>query len=174
MNSGILFNHKSVVRRPEFVTRKVSRTVAWIASGDRDHIELGNLSARKDWGYAKDCVEGMWSMLQYKYGDEFIIGTEELHTVRNSVEEAFRVVDINVHWKGSWVNEVGPSDSDEVLVKVNRKFFRPLESDNYMADYTKGKERTWLEPKTVFTQLVTIMVKYDAYLIEKRGTNPPA
>ena len=161
MSSGILFNHESEVRGPEFVTRKISLAVARIASGDMEPIELGNLSARKDWGYAKDYVEGMWSMLQYKYGDDFVLGTGELHTVREFVEEAFKVAGISIHWKGSGVNEVGLSDGDEVLVRVNRKFFRPLESDNYMADYSKARERFGWTPKTNFRRLVEIMVKHD-------------
>ncbi len=161
MSSGILFNHESEVRGPEFVTRKISLAVARIASGDREPIELGNLSARKDWGYAKDYVEGMWSMLQYKYGDDFVLGTGELHTVREFVEEAFRAVGINIHWKGSGINEVGLSDDDEVLVRVNRKFFRPLESDNYMADYSRAREKLDWSPKTDFRELVKIMVNHD-------------
>ena len=108
-------------------------------------------------------------MLQYKYGDDFVMGTGELHTVRDFVEEAFRVVGINVHWKGSGVNEVGLSDSDEVLVKVNSKFFRPLESDNYLSDYSKAKEKLGWEPRTGFRDLVNIMVKHDLSIMESRG-----
>lgn len=161
MSSGILFNHESEVRGPEFVTRKISKAVAKIAAGSKEPIELGNLGARKDWGYAKDYVEGMWSMLQYKYADDFVLGTGELHTVREFVEEAFRVVGINIHWRGSGINEVGLSESDDVLVKVNKEFFRPLESDNYVADYLKAKRELKWEPIIKFNDLVKIMVNHD-------------
>ena len=161
MSNGILFNHESEMRGPEFVTRKISKAVARIASGSKDPIELGNLSARKDWGYAKDYVEGMWQILNYKYADDFVLGTGELHTVREFVEVAFKVAGIDIHWKGSGINEVGLSQENEVLVRVNRKFFRPLESDNYMADYAKAKRELGWEPKTRFDELVRIMVNHD-------------
>lgn len=161
MSNGILFNHESEMRGPEFVTRKISKAVARIKSGDRKPIELGNLNARKDWGYAKDYVEGMWKILNYKYADDFVLGTGELHTVREFVEEAFSIVGVNVHWRGSGVNEVGLSEADEVLVKVSREFFRPLESDNYVADFSKAKmELGWI-PKTDFKELVKKMVEHD-------------
>lgn len=161
MSSGILFNHESEVRGPEFVTRKISLAVARVAAGSSEPIELGNLSARKDWGYAQDYVEGMWSMLQYKYGDDFVMGTGETHTVRDFTEEAFRAIGMNINWVGSGINEVGLSDDDEVLVKVNRGFFRPLESDNYCADYTKVSMKLGWKPKTRFRDLVRIMVQND-------------
>lgn len=161
MSSGILFNHESEVRGPEFVTRKISLAVARIASGDRRPIELGNLNARKDWGYAKDYVEGMWKMLQYKYGDDFVMGTGEIHTVREFVEESFKAIGIEIRWHGSGVNEVGFSQDDEIVVKVNKEFFRPLESDNYLADYSKAKKQLNWIPKTKFPELVKIMVEHD-------------
>ncbi len=161
MSSGILFNHESEMRGPEFVTRKISKAVARISSGSREPIELGNMGARKDWGYAEDYVYGMWLMLNHKYADDFIMGTGELHTVREFAEEAFHVSGIEIHWKGSGINEVGLSQDDEVLVKVNKKFFRPLESDNYLADYSKAKHELNWEPKTRFKELVRKMVLYD-------------
>ena len=161
MSSGILFNHESEMRGPEFVTRKISKAVARISSGSLEPIELGNLSARKDWGYAGDYVYGMWLILQHKYADDFVMGTGELHTVREFAEEAFRVAGVEIHWKGSGINEVGLSKDDEVLVKVNKKFFRPLESDNYLADYTKAKRELKWEPKTKFKELVKKMVLHD-------------
>lgn len=167
MSNGILFNHESEFRGPEFVTRKISQAVARRAAGGKEPIELGNMSARKDWGYAKDYVEGMWSMMQYKFGDDFVMGTGELHTVREFVEEAFKVTGIDIHWVGRGINEVGLSQDDEVLVKVNKTFFRPLESDNYLADYTKAKEKLGWKPKTNFKELVKIMVKNDMKLLER-------
>ena len=161
MSSGILFNHESEMRGPEFVTRKISKAVARISSGSLEQIELGNMSARKDWGYAEDYVYGMWLMLQHKYADDFVLGTGELHTVREFAEEAFRVAGMEIHWKGSGINEVGLSNDDEILVKVNKKFFRPLESDNYLADYTKANQELHWKPKTKFKELVKKMVMHD-------------
>ncbi len=158
---GILFNHESEVRGPEFVTRKISLGVASIAKGNRTPIELGNLSARKDWGYASDYVEGMWRILNYKYADDFILGTGELHTVREFVETAFSVVNQDITWKGSGTNEIALSNNDEVLVKVNKSYFRPLESDNYLADYSKAREKLGWKPKVTFKELVKIMVEHD-------------
>ncbi len=161
MSSGILFNHESEVRGPEFVTRKISLHVAKYAMGKHDVLELGNMDARKDWGYAKDYVEGMIDMLQYKRPDDFVLGTGELHTVREFVTEAFGNIGVNVHWKGTGIGEVGLSNKDEILVRVNSKFFRPLESDNYVADYSKAKKELGWEPDVKFSRLVKIMVESD-------------
>ena len=146
------------------MTRKISRSVARINHGSKEPIVLGNLSAVKDWGYARDYVEGMWMMLQQDYPDDFVLGTGESHTVREFAETAFRSIDMNIHWKGSGVNEVGLSDEGRTLVKVSREFFRPLESDNYMADYYRAKAKLGWEPKTKFSDLVQIMVKNDIKL----------
>ena len=161
MSNGILFNHESAVRGPESVTRKISTAVARIANGFYDPIVLGNLSAVKDWGYAKDYVEGMWMMLQQDYPDDFVLGTGESHTVREFAEAAFSVIGEKVEWKGSGVNEVGLSADGSTLVKVTREFFRPLESDNYRADYSKARKKLGWEPKTGFRGLVQIMVEND-------------
>ena len=161
MANGILFNHESEVRGPEFVTRKISLHVAKYSAGYKKPLELGNLNARKDWGYAKDYVEGMWKILNYKYPDDFVLGTGELHTVREFVEEAFRVIGVNVSWRGKGLNEIGLSDKDEVLVKVSKNFFRPLESDNYVANYSKAKEKLGWEPKVKFKELTKLMVESD-------------
>lgn len=161
MSSGILFNHESEIRGPEFVTRKISKSVANIHHGSKEPIILGNLSAVKDWGYARDYVEGMWMMLQQDYPDDFVLGTGESHTVREFAEAAFHSIGMNIQWKGSGINEVGISDEGRTLVKVSREFFRPLESDNYMADYTKARTKLGWEPKTKFDELVRIMVDND-------------
>ena len=166
MSNGILFNHESEVRGPEFVTRKISRAVAKIANGFHDPIVLGNLSAVKDWGYAKDYVEGMWMMLQQDYPDDFVLGTGESHTVREFAEAAFSVIGEKVEWKGSGVNEVGLSADGSTLVKVTREFFRPLESDNYRADYSKARKKLGWKPKTGFRDLVKIMVHSDMRIVE--------
>ena len=161
MTNGILFNHESEVRGPEFVTRKISLGVANIYRGSGMPIMLGNLDAKKDWGYAEDYVRGMWLMMQQDYPDDFVLGTGEQHTVREFAEEAFRVIGINITWKGSGVNEVGLSDDGKTMVKVSRDFYRPLESDNYMADYSKAKNKLGWEPRVKFRELVKLMVESD-------------
>ena len=161
ISNGILFNHESEFRGPEFVTRKITLGVARIAKGEKYIIELGNLNSRKDWGYAADYVEAMWMMLNYKYGDDFVIGTGEMHTVREFAEYALKFAGITVTWKGSGLNEVALSDRDEILVRVSREFYRPLEADNYRADYTKARDRLGWRPKVSFEELVKIMVKHD-------------
>lgn len=161
MANGILFNHESEVRGPEFVTRKISMAVARIANGSRESVTLGNLSSVKDWGYAKDYVEGMWKMLQQDYPDDYVLGTNESHTVREFVEVAFKIIGKSITWKGSGINEIGLSEDGETLVKVSREFFRPLESDNYRGDYSKAMKKLGWKPRTRFSDLVKIMVDSD-------------
>ena len=166
MCNGILFNHESEVRGPEFVTRKISLHVARYHHGNREPLELGNLDARKDWGYAKDYVEGMWKILNHKHPDDFVLGTGELHTVRDFVNEAFGTIGVRINWNGKGMDEVGLSDEGKVLVKINKNFFRPLESDNYVADYTKAREKLSWEPKIKFRELVKKMVQSDIALLK--------
>ena len=167
MANGILFNHESEVRGPEFVTRKISKSVAKIYHGSKGPLVLGNLDAVKDWGYAKDYVMGMWMMLQQDYPDDFVLGTGESHTVREFAETAFNEIGITLEWIGSGLNEVGLSNG-ETMVKVSKEFYRPLESDNYRADYSKAKKKLKWEPKTKFRDLVKIMVNNDLKLYENR------
>jgi len=169
-SNGILFNHESEVRGPEFVTKKISLGVAKIANGVYEPIVLGNLNARKDWGYAKDYVEGMWMMLQHEKPDDFVLGTGESHTVREFVTEAFKVINIKIRWEGEGLNEVGLSEEGRVLVKVSKEFFRPLEAENFLADYTKAKKILGWFPKTSFKELVKIMVESDIKLIRNFGS----
>ena len=164
MSNGILFNHESEVRGPEFVTRKITKSVAKIANGSNEPILLGNLSAIKDWGYAKDYVEGMWKMLQLDFPDDFVLGTNESHTVREFAELAFKNIGEDIQWKGSGLNEIGISNKGKTLVKVNKDFFRPLESDNYKGDYSKAMEKLGWKPKTGFRELIKIMVENDVKL----------
>ncbi len=159
--NGICFNHESEVRGPEFVTRKISLAVADMVRGSNKPLELGNLEARKDWGYAGDFVDGMWKMLNYKEPEDFVLGTGEIHTVREFTEEAFGVIGIRLTWKGLGVNEVGLSEDGNILVKVSRDLYRPLESDNYKADYRKAREKLGWKPKTKFKELVKLMVEND-------------
>ncbi|MDS0256821.1 GDP-mannose 4,6-dehydratase [Thermoplasmatales archaeon AK] len=160
MCNGILFNHESEVRGPEFVTRKISQAVARIYHGSSEPVVLGNLSAVKDWGYAKDYVEGIWLMLKQDIPDDFVLGTGESHTVREFAEVAFREIGVDLEWIGSGVNEVGVSGGS-TMVRVSREFYRPLESDNYRADYSKAQRILGWRPKTSFRDLVRIMVKHD-------------
>ena len=161
ISNGILFNHESEVRGPEFVTRKISLGVANIFHNRIEPIVLGNLDAKKDWGYARDYVEGMWLILNHKKPDDFVLGTGETHTVREFVEEAFKVIKMDIHWHGEGLNEEGEDDSGRVLVRVSKEFFRPLEADNFVADYTKAKKVLGWQPKTSFNGLVKIMVNSD-------------
>jgi GDPmannose 4,6-dehydratase len=161
ISNGILFNHESEFRGPEFVTRKITLGVARILNGDRDPIELGNLDSRKDWGYAGEYVEAMHMMLNFKYGDDFVIGTGKIHTVREFVEEAFRNVGIDLTWKGRGANEVALSAKDEMLVRVSKELYRPLEADNFKADYAKARKKLGWQPKVGFDRLVKIMMDHD-------------
>ncbi len=147
------------------MTRKISMAVARIANGSKDPVILGNLSAVKDWGYARDYVEGMWKMLQQDYPDDFVLGTNEAHTVREFAEAAFRTIGKSITWKGSGINEVGLSEDGETLVKVSREFFRPLESDNYRGDYSRAEKKLGWQPQTIFKSLVQIMVKNDIRIL---------
>jgi GDPmannose 4,6-dehydratase len=167
MSSGILFNHESEVRGPEFVTRKISMSVARIYHDSKKPVVLGNLDAVKDWGYARDYVYGMWKMLQLDYPEDFVLGTGESHTVREFAEAAFKDINIELKWVGSSLNEVGLFNGKS-MVKVSKEFYRPLESDNYRADYSKAKKKLKWEPKIKFKDLVKIMVKNDLKLYENK------
>ncbi|MEM0134656.1 MAG: GDP-mannose 4,6-dehydratase [Thermoplasmatales archaeon] len=160
MCNGILFNHESEVRGPEFVTRKISKHVARVFNGFKEPLLLGNLNAVKDWGYAKDYVEGMWLMLQQDVPDDFVMGTGESHTVREFADLAFGELGTEIEWVGSGTNEVGVS-GHKTFVRVAKEFYRPLESDNYCADYSKAKNKLGWYPKTTFRELIKIMVKND-------------
>ena len=124
--------------------------VARIHQGSTEPLVLGNLSAVKDWGYAKDYMEGMWKMLQYDIPDDFVKGTDESHTIRDFVDEAFSVVGMNVKWIGTGINEVCLFDEEKVLFKVSRDLYRPQESDNYRANYSKARDKLGWEPRVKF------------------------
>ncbi|ABR55983.1 GDP-mannose 4,6-dehydratase [Methanococcus aeolicus Nankai-3] len=168
MSNGILFNHESPMRGPEFVTRKITMAVAKISHGLQDFVELGNLSAKRDWGYAGDYVYGMWKILQHDKPDDFVLATNETHTVREFVENAFKVVGIDIEWEGEGVNEIGKdANNGKVLVKVNPEFFRPAEVDILIGDYSKAKKELGWEPKVKFEELVKMMVEKDLERIGK-------
>jgi len=158
--SGILFNHESEKRPKQFVTRKITNSVAKIKLGKQEHLEIGNMNAKRDWGYAGDYVQAMWSMLQQEQPDDYVIATGETHSVREFIEESFKVVNINIKWEGEGVNEIGKVDG-KVVVRINPKFYRPAEVDVLIGDYSKArKELGWI-PKIKFKGLVKIMVEND-------------
>ncbi len=166
--SGILFNHESPLRGLEFVTRKITDGVAKIVLGKSDKIELGNLDAKRDWGYAKEYVEGMYLMLQAPKCDTYVLATNKTQTVREFVELAFKVVDIEIEWMGKGENEKGiDKKSGKVVVAVNPKFYRPAEVDLLIGDYSKAKNELGWEPKTSLQELCEMMVKADIKRNEK-------
>jgi GDPmannose 4,6-dehydratase len=160
--SGILFNHESPLRGKEFVTRKITDTVAKIHLGQADVLELGNLDAKRDWGFAKDYVDGMWRMLQAEEPDTFVLATNRTETVRNFVELAFAAVDVSLDWSGKDVAEVGKcTKSGKTLVKINPQFYRPAEVDLLIGDASKAKRVLDWKAETTLEQLCDMMVTAD-------------
>ncbi|MBN1495784.1 MAG: GDP-mannose 4,6-dehydratase [Spirochaetes bacterium] len=168
--SGILFNHESPLRGIEFVTRKVSDAVARIKLGKQDYFEIGNMDAKRDWGYAKEFVEGMWLMMQRPDPGDYVLATNENHSVREFIEHAFSFVGTTLEWKGSDANEYGfDAKTGKTLVKINPKFFRPGEVDQLLGDYSKAKTVLGWEPKVRFRELVEIMVQRDLDRVSRLG-----
>lgn len=166
--SGILFNHESERRGKEFVTRKITDAVARIKQGLQDHLELGNMDAKRDWGHSKDYVKAMWLMLQQEQADDYVIATNETRTVREFVEIAFRTVDVEVEWQGEGVNEIGiDKATGKTIVKINPVFFRPAEVEILLGDATKAEKALGWEREISFTELVERMVKNDMELVTK-------
>lgn len=160
--SGILFNHESPLRGKEFVTRKITDTVAKIKLGKEKLLELGNMEAKRDWGFAKDYVEGMWYMLQVDKADTFVLATNRTETVRDFVTMAFKAVDIELDWSGSEEQEVAIDKiTGEVVVKVNPKFYRPAEVELLIGNPQKAKDILGWEPKTTLEELCSMMVEAD-------------
>jgi GDPmannose 4,6-dehydratase len=160
--SGILFNHESPLRGTEFITRKVSLAVARIKYGKQDKLVVGNLDAKRDWGYAPEYVYGMYLMLQSDKPDDFVLATGEAHSVREFIEEAFRVAGFEIYWEGKGLEEKGrDAKTGKVLVEVLPEFYRPAEVDVLVGDYSKAKKILGWEPKTTFKELVRIMVEED-------------
>lgn len=160
--NGILFNHESPRRGEAFVTKKITLGLANIAAKKSEKMILGNLDAKRDWGYAKDYVEAMWIMLQHKTPDDFVIATGETHSVREFIEEAIKYIGLELEWKGSGVNEKGlDRKTGQTIIEINPKYFRPAEVDLLIGDITKAKKELGWAPKTSFSELVRIMMKYD-------------
>ena len=167
-SNGILFNHESPRRGENFVTRKITLSIARILKGLQDHIVLGNLEAKRDWGYAPDFVEGMWRILQHNQPDDFVLATGESHSVREFVECAFNYVGKNIVWKGRGLEEIGvDNNSGQILVKISKDYFRPCEVDILLGDSSKAKQILNWSSKTGFEKLVEIMVDADIKYIEK-------
>jgi len=161
-SNGILFNHESPIRGETFVTRKISRAVAAIHLGLQENLYLGNLDAKRDWGHARDYAEGMWRILQQDEADDFILGTGESHSVREFVELAFREIGIRVVWRGCGMDETGiDAASQRVLVKIDRRYFRPTEVDHLVSDPSKARQKLGWRHTVSFKELVTEMVQAD-------------
>ncbi|MFZ6017744.1 MAG: GDP-mannose 4,6-dehydratase [Nitrospirota bacterium] len=165
--SGILFNHESPLRGEEFVTRKISKGVARIKLGLQDKLVLGNLDAKRDWGYAPDYVEAIYLMMQQNKPDDYVIASGENHSVREFVHQAFKVVDIELKWEGEGVEEKSVDKATgKVVVEVSPDFYRPAEVNTLLGDYSKARANLGWQPKTSFDELVEIMVERD---LEREG-----
>lgn len=159
-SNGILFNHESPLRGETFVTQKIAMAVADIIVGKQEKLYLGNLDSKRDWGHAKDYVEGMWRILQNQNSDDFVLATGRTETVRNFVEMAFGCVDIKIKWEGEGVNEKGYDvNTNKILVEVDPNYFRPTEVDLLVGDATKAKKILGWEPSTTLESLVEEMVR---------------
>lgn len=160
--NGILFNHESPLRGETFVTRKITRAVARIKLGLQEKLYLGNLSAKRDWGYAKDYVEAMWLLLQQENPEDFVIATGETHEVREFVSLAFQEVGITIDWQGEGANEKGiDKATGKIIVEVDPRYFRPTEVELLLGDATKAQEKLGWQPKTTLKELCSMMVKED-------------
>ncbi len=160
--NGILFNHESPRRGETFVTRKITRAVARIKMNLQDKLYLGNLDAKRDWGYAPDYVEGMWRMLQQDQPDDFVLATGETHSVREFAELAFQEIGVDMEWKGKNENEAGiDSKNGRVIVEVDKNYYRPTEVDLLIGNPQKAREKLGWEIKVNFTDLVKLMVQSD-------------
>ena len=171
-SNGILFNHESERRGETFVTRKITLAVANILAGRQEKLYLGNLNAKRDWGYAKDYVECMWMILQHDTPEDFVIATGETRTVREFTEAAFAHAGVQLRWEGEGVEEKGiDRATGRVLVEVSPEFFRPAEVDLLLGDPTKAKETLgWNPRKTSFDELVKIMTEHDLELVKNSAT----
>lgn len=178
LTNGILFNHESPRRGRTFVTRKVTTAVARIHLGLEKTLFLGNIDAKRDWGHARDYVEGMWRMLQTEEADDYVLATGETHTVREFVEKSFKCVGTTVVWKGETgtVDEIGVDADDEsrVLVKIDPRYFRPTEVDLLLGDPTKAKNKLGWTATTSFDNLVKEMVEEDLKIFKGQTADPEA
>jgi GDPmannose 4,6-dehydratase len=169
-SNGILFNHESPLRGETFVTRKITRAVAAIEQGLQAHLYIGNLDARRDWGHARDYVDGMWLMLQQDEPDDYVLATGETRSVRAFVERAFACVGREIAWRGRGVDEVGvDAQTGAQLIRVDPRYFRPTEVDLLQGDPAKARERLGWRHRTSFEELVSEMVAADMKLVAREG-----
>jgi GDPmannose 4,6-dehydratase len=167
-SNGILFNHESPRRGENFVTRKITLSLARIKMGFQEKLFLGNLDARRDWGYAKDYVKAMWLILQHDKPDDFVIATGKTHTVREFVEESASFLGFDIDWQGEGINEKGiDSNTENIIIEVSPKFYRPLDVNFLLGDSSKAKKDLNWAPTVTFDKLIEIMVKSDLELVKK-------
>tara|TARA_B100000035_G_scaffold132663_1_gene112724 strand:- start:1487 stop:2578 length:1092 start_codon:yes stop_codon:yes gene_type:complete len=174
--TGILFNHESPRRGLEFVTRKVTMTVARISSGLDEFLSIGNVKAKRDWGFAGDYVEMQWRMLQQEEPEDFVVATGETHSVQDMINMAFSRVGFDLTWSGEGVDTIATDKEGVVRVKTNPKFFRPAEVDLLVGDYTLASQKLGWKPSTSFEELVNMMVDSDVKIVEnalENGLQPP-
>jgi GDPmannose 4,6-dehydratase len=168
--NGILFNHESPRRGETFVTRKITRAAARIKEGLQQSLYLGNLDAKRDWGYAPEYVEGMWMMLQQNHPEDYVLATGVNYTIREFVELAFKETNIVIKWQGKRENEIGiDSKTGKKIIGIDKKYYRPAEVDQLLGDATKAKEKLGWEAKTSFEDLVKTMVHADWEKVKRRG-----
>ena len=168
--NGILFNHESPRRGETFVTRKITKAACKINLKLQDVLLLGNLDARRDWGYAPEYCEGMWKMLQQEEAQDYILATGRTVSVREFTELAFKEFDVTIKWRGSGVDEVGlDAKTDKVIIKIDKNYYRPTDVDVLRGDFSKAKKQLNWRPKTNLEQLVKLMVKSDMQKIRNRG-----
>ena len=166
-SNGILFNHESPLRGETFVTRKITRAVAAIKLGLQDRLYLGNLDAKRDWGHARDYVEGMWRILQQDEPDDYVLATGSTHTVRSFVDAAFAEIGVSIEWRGNGVDEKGyDAATGRCLVEVDPRYFRPTEVDLLIGDPAKARERLGWEHKTSLAEMVSEMVRSDLEVVQ--------
>ena len=170
--NGILFNHESERRGKTFVTRKITIAVSKIMLGLQKTLVLGNLDAKRDWGYAPDYVEGMWQILQADEPEDFVLATGKTFSVRTFVENCFQYFGENIKWEGEGINEIGILESqNKTVISIDKKYFRPTEVDLLLGDYSNAKNKLGWEPKTNFKELVKIMIEYDFNRIKNNDIN---
>lgn len=173
-SNGILFNHESPRRGETFVTRKITRGLSRMKLGVDEKLYLGNLDAKRDWGYAKDFVEGMWLMLQHPVGDDYVLATGETHSIREFAEKAAASVGFDLTWEGEGLNEKGiDRRSGRTMIEIDPRYFRPSEVNVLLGDYAKARERLGWEPKVKFDELVAIMMKADLEIESRKTTRVP-
>ncbi len=166
-SNGILFNHESPRRGETFVTRKITMAVARISRGVQKCLYMGNIDAFRDWGYAPDYVQMMWMMLQQETPDDYVVATNEMHTVREFIEKSFACVDIEIEWEGEGVSEVGKNKATgDIIVRMDERYYRPCEVEQLLGDPAKAKTQLGWEPEVKFEELVKIMTKGDLKILD--------